>query len=50
MEIRCKKCGSDEQIKRGFTGAGSQKYFCKKCGAYYTPNPKRYNEEEKKVA
>jgi transposase-like protein len=37
----CVKCGSSErQVKKGFTGSGSQRYQCQGCGATYTPEPK----------
>jgi len=31
----------DEQIRIGFTRAGSQRYKCKHCGKKYTPEPKQ---------
>ena len=50
-EIKCPKCGRQEgQMKRGFTGSGSQRYFCKVCQYKYTPYKKRYTEEERKQA
>ncbi len=37
----CPKCQAGEgQIKVGRTRAGSQRYRCKVCGRYYTPEPK----------
>ena len=50
---KCQVCGEvADQIKKGFTPNGSQKYKCKKCGKVYTPNPKKsgYSEEEKNQA
>jgi transposase-like protein len=47
---RCPKCGKTEnQAKKGFNKSGTQKMFCKECGAYYTLDPKRheYSEELK---
>jgi len=52
-ETKCPKCGSAEgQMKKGFTGAGSQRRFCNKCKHKYTPNPKKraYTEEERREA
>jgi len=39
-------------MKKGFTGAGSQRRFCNKCKHKYTPNPKKwaYTEEERRQA
>ena len=50
---RCPKCGKTEnQIKAGYNGSGSQRCKCKECGIYYTINPKRheYPEETRKLA
>ena len=50
---RCPKCGKTEnQIKAGYNGSGSQRCKCKECGIYYTINPKRheYPEEIKELA
>lgn len=44
----CPKCHlNKQQIKDGFTPAGSQRYRCKQCGCRYTPYPKDrgYDEE-----
>ena len=30
---------SENQVKAGLTGAGSQRYLCKVCQRKYTPNP-----------
>lgn len=39
----CPKCGSTtNQIKQGFTRAGTQRCKCKECGKVYCPNPKRH--------
>jgi transposase-like protein len=38
---RCPYCQSTErQIKNGQTAAGSQRYWCRRCGRKYTPEPK----------
>jgi transposase-like protein len=34
----CPKCAQQEgQNKQGFSGSGSQRYFCKFCGCKYVP-------------
>lgn len=33
---------SDQQVKSGKTGAGSQRWKCKACGRKYTPEPKEH--------
>src|SRR5215471_14068888 len=39
--MKCVYCQAKErQMKAGFTGAGSQRYRCGKCGRRYTPEPK----------
>ena len=41
-EKRCPYCErSDQQVKAGRTGAGSQRYRCNLCGKRYTPMPKQ---------
>ena len=50
---KCPKCGSSEgQTKKGFSCAGSRRYFCKACRYKYTPNRKKraYTEAERKEA
>jgi len=50
---RCPQCGKTEnQIKAGYSGSGSQRCKCKECVKYYTINPKRhaYPEETKELA
>ena len=37
-------------MKRGFTVAKSQRYFCKDCNNKYTPVTKHYSEEQKALA
>lgn len=52
-EKRCPKCGKTEnQAKKGFNRSGTQKVYCKECGANYTLNPKlhTYPEETRKLA
>jgi transposase-like protein len=39
--MKCPKCEADSrQTKAGRTRAGSQRYQCQHCQAYYTPAPK----------
>ncbi len=40
MTLRCKGCGSEEQVKNGFM-RGRQRYRCKGCGLNFTDTPKR---------
>ena len=41
--MRCPKCEEEHnQMKDGFTNAGSQRYRCGKCGARYTPVKKQH--------
>ena len=50
---KCPKCGDvNEQHKKGFTGAGSQRWYCKMCDCKYTPEPKKweYTEDERRLA
>jgi len=50
-KVQCPKCGRQEgQMKKGFTGSGSQRYFCTACQYKYTPHQKRYSEETRKHA
>ncbi|MEJ2748419.1 MAG: helix-turn-helix domain-containing protein [Anaerolineae bacterium] len=49
----CPKCfKNQQQIKDGFTPAGSQRYRCKLCGCRYTPEAKDwgYSEEIRLIA
>ena len=49
----CPKCHlTQDQIKDGFTPAGSQRYRCKSCGCRYTPEAKDwgYSEETRLTA
>jgi transposase-like protein len=44
----CPNCGSKEkQVNAGLNRSGTQRCMCKKCGKYYTLNPKirAYDEE-----
>jgi transposase-like protein len=44
----CRKCGSENIVKNGHSGSGSQQYKCKDCGAYGVLEPKcGYTEEQK---
>jgi hypothetical protein len=40
MALRCKRCGSEEQVKNGFM-KGLQRYHCKACGLNFTETPPR---------
>lgn len=40
MGLRCKGCGSEEQVKNGFM-RGKQRYRCKSCGLNFTDTPPR---------
>ena len=40
MAARCKRCGSEEQVKNGFM-KGLQRYRCKACGLNFTETPPR---------
>ena len=40
MALRCKACGSEEQVKNGFM-RGKQRYRCKGCGLNFTDTPPR---------
>ena len=47
----CAKCGAVcGQIKKGFTGSGSQRIFCKHCKNKYVPVKKHYSLETKQQA
>ena len=40
MGLRCKRCGSEEQVKNGLMH-GKQRYLCKACGLNFTDTPAR---------
>jgi transposase len=40
MGLRCKRCGSEEQVKNGLM-RGKQRYRCKGCGLNFTDTPPR---------
>ena len=40
MELRCKRCGSEEHTKNGFM-RGKQRYRCRSCGLNFTDTPPR---------
>ena len=40
MALRCKRCGSAEQVKNGMM-RGQQRYRCKACGLTFTDTPAR---------
>ena len=43
---------TENQVRAGYNGSGSQRCKCKECGKYYTINPKQhtYPEETRKQA
>jgi transposase-like protein len=50
---KCPHCtSSEQQIKSGHTRTGSQRYKCKECRRFYTPEPKPlgYPEETRREA
>jgi transposase len=40
MGLRCKRCGSEEQVKNGLMRS-KQRYLCKGCGLNFTDTPAR---------
>jgi transposase len=40
MGLRCKRCGSEEQVKNGLLRS-KQRYRCKGCGLNFTDRPAR---------
>ncbi len=40
MGLRCKRCGSERQVKNGLM-RGQQRYLCKECGLNFTDTPVR---------
>jgi transposase len=40
MDLRCKRCGSEEHTRNGFM-RGKQRYRCKACGLNFTDTPPR---------
>ncbi len=40
MGLRCKRCGSERQVKNGLM-RGQQRYLCKDCGLNFTHTPAR---------
>jgi transposase-like protein len=49
MGLRCKRCGSAEQVKNGLMRA-KQRYLCKGCGLNFTDTPARGKPLAMKVA
>src|SRR3954470_17776796 len=49
MGLRCKRCGSEEQVKNGLM-RGQQRYLCKGCGLNFTDTPARGKPLALKVA
>lgn len=37
--MRCSHCDSEQTVKDGKNGSGSQRYKCKTCGKHFTPEP-----------
>jgi transposase-like protein len=51
--MKCPHCeNTTQQVKAGYTEAGSQRYQCQHCGRKYTPVPKQqgYPEEMRQQA
>ena len=40
MGLRCKRCGSEKQVKNGMM-RGKQRFLCKECGLNFTDTPAR---------
>src|SRR3712207_943072 len=40
MGLRCKRCGSERQVKNGLM-RGQQRYLCQECGLNFTDTPVR---------
>src|SRR3954447_18658468 len=40
MGLRCKRCGSEEHVKKGLM-RNKQRYLCKSCGLNFTDTPPR---------
>ena len=40
MGLRCKRCGSEKQVKNGMM-RGKQRFLCKSCGLNFTDTPAR---------
>ena len=45
--ISCRKCGSENIRKNGFTKAGARKYHCKACKFYGTPVTQEEKQNKK---
>ena len=45
--ISCRKCGSENIRKNGFTKGGAQKYHCKACKFYGTPVTQEEKQKKK---
>ena len=37
--MRCAHCDSEQTVKAGKNGSGSQRYLCKTCRRHFTPEP-----------
>jgi transposase-like protein len=37
--MRCRHCDSEQTVKDGKNGSGSQRYKCKSCQRHFTPEP-----------
>ena len=50
--MNCKHCESQEVVKDGKNGSGSQRYLCRGCERHFTPEPNRigYTDELKETA
>jgi transposase-like protein len=48
IAYRCRHCNSQNIVKNGHNGSGSQQYWCKDCGKRCVLTPQRgYSEEQK---
>ena len=45
--MSCRKCGSENIRKNGFTEGGARKYHCKACGFYGTPVTQEEKQKKK---
>jgi insertion element IS1 protein InsB len=50
--MECKHCKSEQVVKDGKNGSGSQRYLCRTCARHFTPqpNPIGYDDAMKQTA
>jgi transposase-like protein len=50
--MECKHCQSQQVVKDGKNGSGSQRYLCRACTRHFTPEPNSigYDDEIKQAA